>query len=145
MFFSLKTSPTSGLSSFVTFEFESNISYIKILCWDLISPQFFLTLWFFMTNFEISIFYKMPAAAVLRLRLRSKILAATRGTVRTSHGTKWLNFSFLAKKKKSKKQKNKFPPKNNLSRWKIGFRRKKKLTWTVSTPFQIIFMGKFIE
>ena len=84
------------MSSYVTFEFESNISYINILCWDLIFPQFFLTLWIFMTNFEISIFHKMPAAAVLRLlrlrpqlrlrlrlRLRSKLLAATRGTVYT--------------------------------------------------------------
>ena len=95
-FFFLRTSRISGMSSFVTFEFESNISYINILCWDLIFPQFFLTLWIFMTNFEISIFHKMPAAAVLRLlrlrpqlrlrlrlRLRSKILAATRGTVKT--------------------------------------------------------------
>ena len=49
--FSLRTFCTSVMSSFVTFEFENIISYIKILCWvlcwGLISPPIFLNLWFF--------------------------------------------------------------------------------------------------
>ena len=51
-----------------------------------------------MTNFEISIFQKMPAAAVLRLR--PKILAVTRGTVQTHKNSRkksktWTPLRFL--------------------------------------------------
>ena len=63
-----------------------------------------------MTNFEISIFHKMPAAAVLRLlrrrpQLRPKILAATRGTVYSYQ--KVLNF-FLKNKESLKLSQNFF-------------------------------------
>ena len=62
--------------------------------------QFFFTLWFFLTNFENSIFHKIPSAAALRLRpqLRLGFLAARR------YGTDTLSFCqlfTLAKRKNS--------------------------------------------
>ena len=51
--FFLRTSRTSEMSPFFTFEFENIISYIKILCSGLISPP---PPRFFLTNFKFPFF-----------------------------------------------------------------------------------------
>ena len=107
--FSLRTFCTSGMTSCFTFESENIISHIKILCWGTISspPQFFLTLWFLRTNFEISIFDEMPAVLrMLRLGVRPKISAATRSIITTyfSHRgkLKFIRFRYFSNPNKWK-------------------------------------------